>query len=74
MDTLEFIDATAELKAYNLKATSNKAIAEFWSNKGTKNAILYLKEKTGIPIIYECRRGRGGGTWMHPELFVYFQN
>jgi very-short-patch-repair endonuclease len=74
METIEFIDATAELKKYNSGLKSKRVIPEFWSNKGTKNTILYLKEKLGIPRVYECKRGKGGGTLMHPELFIYFKN
>jgi very-short-patch-repair endonuclease len=74
MKNIEFVDATLELKQYNEKAKSNKVLAEFWSNKATKNAILYLREKTSTSLLYEIRRGKGGGTLMHPELFVFFKN
>ena len=74
MENVEFVNATLELKQYNKKAKSNKVLPEFWSNKATKNAILYLKEKIGTSVLYEIKRGKGGGTLMHPELFIFFTN
>ena len=76
-----FFNAT-ELKDLHNKLTSqNKAIPEFWSNKGVQDFIIELQKDESVNIgnslqlgngVYETKKGKYGGTWMHPYLFVKF--
>lgn len=75
-----FFNATDLLKSYNLVSGKQKVMAEFWSNKNTGEFIEALeseliKDNVGNSLYlktYETTRGNGGGTWMHPYLFVKF--
>lgn len=69
-----YINASILLKEYNNKYLSKKVTAEFFSNKNTQQLILHIKDKYSIIKPYISRRGHGGATWMHPELYQYFYN
>lgn len=61
-----FVDATALCKA------AGKKWSHFAGLDSTKEFIQALAESTGIPVdsIVGQRSGRGGGTWVHPDLAV----
>lgn len=80
-------NATALLNQWNAGAVLNtqnsgylkkKDLKEFFENKGTKEFIdaLILEENLhggNSPYVKsKARADRGGGTWMHPYLFVKF--
>lgn len=77
-------NATALLKQWNenveLDTQKNgylkkKDLKEFFSNKNTDEFIDALKEEeklNGENSPYLKSRGKNGGTWMHPYLFVKF--
>lgn len=80
--TDKMFNATELLSIYNSNqddGKGKKVFAEFWSNKGT---VEFLKELENDLIdnignslylkTHETSRGKGGGTWMHPYLFVKF--
>jgi len=75
-----FFNATDLLKSYNSVSGKQKVMAEFWSNKNTDEFIEALENElinhnVGNSLYlktYETTRGKGGGTWMHPYLFVKF--
>lgn len=76
-----FFNANSLLDVYNLNnGQTTKRIADFWLNKGTKDFIEELENDLLLNIgdsqhlkTHETTRGRhGGGTWMHPYLFVKF--
>lgn len=66
-----YFDATLLIDVWNMKQKNKKQLARYKVNQSTKEFILELK-KEGIdkPII--TGRGKGGGTWMHPKLFIDF--
>lgn len=75
-----FFFATSLLDVYNLNSQSQKRFKDFWENKGTKdfiqeleNEIVLNRENVAHLKTHETTRGRyGGGTWMHPYLFMKF--
>lgn len=77
----KFFNATELLTVYNSQHSKKKVIAEFWSNKGTKDfmeALLNdLNSNVGKSLylendLFSTTRGNNGGTYMHPYLFVKF--
>ena len=69
-----YICATAYIKAFNKENRCKRVIAEFLSNQSTVNLLYSLQEKHGIKDVYIAKRGVGGNTFMHEELFTYFHN
>lgn len=77
-------NATSLLKAWNSAVKLNtqnsgdlkkKDMKEFFDNKGTKEFINALIEEENLNrenSPYLSSRGKNGGTWMHPILFVKF--
>lgn len=77
----KFFNATELLTAYNNHSGKKKVIAEFWSNKGTKDfmeaLINDLNSNVGKSLysekdLFTTSRGNNGGTYTHPYLFVKF--
>lgn len=70
-----FFNATELLKAWNFSTSSQKQMSHYTDNVSTNefiNALLIeenLKERDSVLI---QNRGKNGGTWMHPLLFVDF--
>lgn len=66
-------DATHLLKQWN-KDHGRKDISDFLSNKATKEFIQAIADaenlNTGKVVL--SRKGKKGGTWMHPYLFIDF--
>jgi len=75
----KFFNATELLAVYNSGSEKKKVLAEFWSNKNTLEFIEELENEIAGNIgnslylkTHDTTRGKNGGTWMHPYLFVKF--
>lgn len=70
-----FFDATALLKQWNGRSGQQKQIVHYTDNESTNEFIKALmleenfKERNSVLI---QTRGKNGGTWMHPLLFIDF--
>lgn len=80
-----YFNATELLKCWNSAANLNtpnsgdlevpiKRLDKFLSNISTKEFVKVLSAKENIleNKVYIASRGKNGGTWMHPLLFVDF--
>lgn len=77
-------NATSLLKQWNKEnPTEKKEIADFFRNKQTKEYIDTILEDDSFKdgnspylkshrSVYKKTRGKYGGTWMHPFLFIDF--
>ena len=68
-------NATELLKQWNKGNPKNRKekVQLFFNNKGTKDFINVLEEDlNGQKITHLNSRGKNGGTWMHPFLFIKF--
>ncbi|MBW4640539.1 MAG: KilA-N domain-containing protein [Gloeocapsa sp. UFS-A4-WI-NPMV-4B04] len=61
-----YINATAMCQA------CGKQLAHYLENQTTKAFLEALSENIGIPILNlaEVKRGRNGGTWVHPQVAI----
>lgn len=66
------------LNTQNPGYIKKKELKEFFDNKGTKEFIEALVDEENLHgekstyVKSKARSDRGGGTWMHPYLFVKF--
>lgn len=70
-----YFNATSLLKQWNNTHSTKKVLAEYLSNKSTKEFIDTIIERESENIgnsPYLTTRGKNGGTWMHPMLFIDF--
>lgn len=70
-----YFNSTELLKAWNTANTANKELKDYLSNKATQEFIKALCEEenlNGDKSPYLATRGKNGGTWMHPLLFIDF--
>lgn len=68
-------NATALLRQWNERSGQQKQISHFFENENTKEFIDALMEEENLKernSAYLKSRGKTGGTWMHPILFVKF--
>lgn len=69
-------NATALLKQWNKSSGMKKVIAHFFENASTEEYVNVLITKENLKdrnSVYLKSRGKyGGGTWMHPFLFIDF--
>lgn len=71
-------NATNLLKQWNEVSGEKKEITKFFDNDNTKEFISALLEEEKLDtqksayVKSKARLDRGGGTWMHPILFVKF--
>lgn len=71
-------NATNLLKQWNEASGEKKEITKFFDNDNTKEFISALMEEENLDtqksayVKSTARLDRGGGTWMHPILFVKF--
>ncbi len=68
-------DATSLLRQWNETTGEKKEITKFFENTNTKEFIEALMEEENLNTqnsAYLKVRGKHGGTWMHPILFVKF--
>lgn len=74
----EMFNATSLLKQWNAENDEKKEITKFFENDKTQEFIsaLMLEEKLDTQnsayVKSKARLDRGGGTWMHPILFIKF--
>jgi len=73
-----FFNATALLRQWN-KGDKKKDLDDFLGNKMTKEYIKVIEskenlntQKSGDLKVVKSTRGKFGGTWMHPFLFIDF--
>ena len=83
-----FFNATELLKAWNdavekgiIEEAENpkkKDMKEYLSNKSTKEFLKALSKEENLhgdnsqDVVSKARSDRGGGTWMHPHMFIDF--
>lgn len=68
-----YFNATELLRQWNVTTGSNKEIKDYLSNKSTKELIATIIERENLNrdnSPYLSCRGKNGGTWMHPVLFM----
>lgn len=68
-------NATMLLRQWNNYSGQNKEVTKFFENENTKEFItaLITEEKLNTRnSAYLSTRGKNGGTWMHPILFIKF--
>lgn len=68
-------NATELLKQWNNHSGQKKDIAHFFENKSTDEFVNTLITKENLNSrnsVYLKNRGKYGGTWMHPLLFIDF--
>lgn len=69
-------NATALLKQWNESIGMKKTVKDFFSNKNTKEFLQVLENDKDFlnegNSPYLKSRGKSGGTWMHPYLFIKF--
>ena len=68
-------NATALLRQWNESSGEKKEVTKFFENENTKEFIeaLMIEENLNTQnSAYLKIRGKHGGTWMHPILFVKF--
>ena len=75
----KFFNANELLSIFNNNSDKKKQIYHFWDNQSTKEFIEVLENDLNYNTrnsvylkTHESIRGKGGGTWMHPYLFVKF--
>ena len=74
-----FFNATELLSLFNSNNDKVKHFHHFWENQNTQQFLETLEKDLNDNIrnsvylkSHESTRGKGGGTWMHPYLFVKF--
>ncbi len=62
-----YVNATELCKA------ARKKWSHYWGNDSTREFIQALAKSTGIPAdsLVEAQSGRGGGTWVHPQVATH---
>lgn len=75
----QFFNATDLIDSYNNKSGESKRIQNYLDNDSTKRFIIALAEAETLNNsnssdlengLIETKRGKNGGTWMHPYLFI----
>ncbi len=69
-----YINATAMSKAYLARTGQRRDVNHWLTTEAAQRAIEHLSLKTGIPVfkLVEARKGRYGGTLIHPKLAIRF--
>lgn len=68
-------NATGLLKQWNSFSGMKKEMGDFFENKSTKEFVNTIISKENLNkgnSPYLSSRGKNGGTWMHPFLFIDF--
>ena len=68
-------NATQLMTQWNLTSKQSKEVTKFFDNENTKEfvkALLIEENLNTQDFAYLTTRGKYGGTWMHPYLFVKF--
>ena len=67
--------ATSLLKQWNSLSPTERKMDSYFNLQGTGEFVntIIAKENLNTPkLVYLKRRGKNGGTWMHPLLFIDF--
>lgn len=70
-----FFNATELLKQWNEKSGMKKEVTKFFELQSTTELVRVIMERESLNTqdsTYLKTRGKNGGTWMHPILFVDF--
>ena len=68
-------NATALLKQWNMATCSDKRLQSYFANDSTNEFVDTIMKKENHNSKNSCyltTRGKTGGTWMHPMLFIDF--
>ncbi len=68
-----YFNATSLLRQWNEITGSKKELKDYLSNKATKELIATIIERENLNrdnSPYLSNRGKNGGSWMHPVLFM----
>ena len=68
-------NATNLLRQWNESTGEKKEVTKFFENDNTKEFISALMKEENLNTqnsAYLKSRGKNGGTWMHPILFIKF--
>lgn len=71
----KMFNANDLMNAYKMSdPTTSKSVIRYTDNESTKEFIetLIHREGIGVHLVVASKRGVGGGTWMHPYLFLDF--
>lgn len=70
-----FFNATELLKRWNEKSGMKKELKHYFENQSSNELINTIVERENLNSrnsAYLSSRGKNGGTWMHPILFIDF--
>ena len=70
-----FFNATALLKQWNVHNGAKKDLKHYFENQSANELINTIVERENLnsrKSAYLSSRGKNGGTWMHPILFIDF--
>lgn len=70
-----FFNATELLKQWNVSNNSKKELKHYFDNQSANELINTIVERENLNSrnsAYLSSRGKNGGTWMHPILFIDF--
>lgn len=70
-----YFNATHLLKSWNEDKGTKKELKDYLSNQATQEFVKALCEEenlNGGKSPYLATRGKNGGTWMHPLMFIDF--
>lgn len=70
-----FFNATELLKQWNVSNNSKKELKHYFENQSANELINTIVERENLNSrnsAYLGSRGKNGGTWMHPVLFIDF--
>lgn len=71
-------NATDLLKQWNDSNNQNKTVSHYFENAATQEFMKALMDeekftcRDSVYVVSKARMDRGGGTWMHPLLFIDF--
>lgn len=51
---------------------TEKKIADYLKNDSTKEFAKEIMDKEDISKVYEAKKGKNGGTWVHPLILIDF--
>lgn len=70
-----FFNATELLKQWNISNCTKKELKHYFENQSANELINTIVERENLNSrnsAYLSTRGKNGGTWMHPILFIDF--
>ena len=70
-----FFNATELLKQWNVRRHAKKELKHYFENQSANELINTIVERENLNSrnsAYLGSRGKNGGTWMHPILFIDF--